>query len=248
VPTVLERLPARYRTAATARALTAPSAVLVAGAGASVAILAGAPVVGAALVGALCWAGRVALGLPRPPRAERIDPTAVREPWRAFVRRAVAARDRFDRAVRDTEPGPLHDRLAEMAARVSVGATECWRVARRAAALDAAVLELDAPGVRAQLDRCRAELDRTPAKPELVATAEALRNQLASAERLAVVAADARDRLERVDAQLDEAVARALELSLQAGGPGDLASLGTAVDGVVGELESLRQALDESRS
>ncbi|MGI9032191.1 MAG: hypothetical protein ACR2HY_00605 [Acidimicrobiales bacterium] len=245
---LLEHLPPRYRNAATARALTAPSAVLVAGAGVSVAILAGVPLVGAALVGAACWAARVALGLPRPAREERIDPAAVAEPWRSFVRKAVAARNRFDRAVSDTEPGPLHDRLAEMAQQVSVGAAECWRVAKRAAALDAAVKELDAPGVRAQLDRCHADLQHAPSQPELAATAESLSNQLASAARLAKVAADARERLRRVDAQLDEAVARALELSLQSGGPGDVASLGSAVDGVVGELESLRQALDESRA
>jgi len=60
------------------------------------------------------------------------------------------------------------------------------------------------------------------------------------------VAAGARDRLARIDAQLDEAVARALELSLQTGGSGDLDPLGNAVDDVVGELESLRQALEES--
>jgi len=244
---VLERIPSQYRTPATARAITLPSAILLGGAGASVAILAGAPIAAAAVVGAACWVGRVALAIPRQRRPERINPDAVREPWRSFVRKAVAARDRFDRAVADTDPGPLRDRLAEMAAQVAVGARESWKIAKRADALDAAVAELDASGVRSQLDRCQAELARTPGSAELDAEAAALRNQLASAERLSTVVRDASERLRRVDAQLDEAVARALELSLRAGDAGDLDPIGTTVDGVVGELESLRQALEGSR-
>jgi len=244
---VIEHLPERYRNAATARAITAPSAILLAGVGTSAAVLGGIPLAGAALVGAACWAGRVALGLPRQPKAERIDPMAVRDPWRRFVREAVAARDRFDRAVADADPGPLRDRLAEMAAQVSVGATEVWRVARRGNALEAAVAELDVDDTRSQLRRCQEESARSPERSELVATEKALRSQLESAERLGVVAAGARDRLARIDAQLDEAVARALELSLQTGDTGDLGPLGSAVDNVVGELESLRQALEESR-
>ena len=244
---MIEHLPERYRNPATARALTAPSAILLAGVGTSVAVLAGLPLAGAALVGAACWAGRVALGLPRQPKAERIEPSTLAEPWRTFVREAVAARDRFNRAVADTDPGPLRDRLSEMAARVSVGATECWRVAKRGSALDAAVAELDVDAIRAQLQRCQQEVARSPERSELVATEKALRNQLESAERLRRVAAGARDRLARIDAQLDEAVARALELSLQTGDTGDLGPLGSAVDDVVGELESLRQALEESR-
>ena len=244
---MIEHLPERYRNAATARAITAPSAILLAGVGTSAAVLGGIPLAGAALVGAACWAGRVALGLPRQPKAERIDPMAVRDPWRKFVREAVAARDRFDRAVADADPGPLRDRLAEMAAQVSVGATEVWRVAKRGNALEAAVAELDVDDTRSQLRRCQEESARSPERSELVATEKALRSQLESAERLGAVAAGARDRLARIDAQLDEAVARALELSLQTGDTGDLGPLGSAVDNVVGELESLRQALEESR-
>lgn len=244
---MLERIPSDYRTPAVARALTLPSAVLLGGVGMSAAILAGAPVLGAAVIGAVCWAGRVALAIPRRPKPERIEPQTLPEPWRGFVREAVAARNRFHKAVETADPGPLRDRLAEMAARVSVGATECWRIAKRAAALDAAVAELDAAGVRAQLDQCESELQRAPDRPQLAATAEALRRQLASATRLSEVVDDARDRLRRLDAELDEAVARALELSLGSGDAGALAPVGSTVDGVVGELESLRQALEESR-
>jgi hypothetical protein len=244
---MLERIPPDYRTPAVARAVTLPSAILLGGVGMSAAILAGAPVVAAAVVGAVCWAGRVALAIPRRPKPERISPQELPEPWRGFVRKAVAARDRFDRAVETADPGPLRERLAEMAARVSVGATECWRIARRAAALDAAVHELDAPGIKDQLDQCEADLRREPDRTQLAATADALRRQLASATRLADVVDDAHDRLRRLDAELDEAVARALELSLGAADAGALAPVGSTVESVVGELESLRQALEESR-
>ena len=48
-------------------------------------------------------ASRVA-ALPR-----RIDPFALREPWRFFVRDAIRAQTRFTDALTDTEPGPLRD-------------------------------------------------------------------------------------------------------------------------------------------
>ena len=62
---MIERLPERLKTPATARAIMAPSAILLAGAGMSVAILGGVPIAAAALVGAVAWAARVAFALPR---------------------------------------------------------------------------------------------------------------------------------------------------------------------------------------
>ncbi len=56
-------------------------------------------------------AARIA-ALPR-----RIDPFALREPWRFFVRDAIRARTRFTDALTDTEPGPLRDRLWRSASR-----------------------------------------------------------------------------------------------------------------------------------
>jgi hypothetical protein len=73
-----------------------------------------------------------------------------------------------------------------------------------------------------------------------------VREQLASAERLAGVARDAEDRLRRLSAQLNEVVARAVELSLQGPDMGTLQPLGSDVDDLVGELESLRVALEET--
>ncbi|MDQ3974558.1 MAG: hypothetical protein M3276_09545, partial [Actinomycetota bacterium] len=77
-------------------------------------------------------------------------------------------------------------------------------------------------------------------------TVQALAAQLESTERIAAVARDTRDRLRLLDARLDEAVARAVELSLRAGDPIELGGLGDDVDSLVGEMETLRQALEET--
>lgn len=245
---MLEHVPEHLRTGQTARALTLPSAILLGGAGASIAILAGAPGAAAAVCGAACWAARVALGLPRRKREERIRPAELQQPWRGFVRDAEAASERFDRAVRQTTSGPLRDRLAEVAQRVAIATRECWNVARKGDALDRALADLDIDDVRGQLAEAEAAIGAGgPAgRADREATADALRHQVESAERLVEVAQRTRDRLRRLDAQLDEAVARAVELSLPASDSGGLAPLGSDVDSLVSELESLRQALEET--
>ncbi|HSH58430.1 MAG TPA: hypothetical protein VK988_02090, partial [Acidimicrobiales bacterium] len=83
----------------------------------------------------------------------------------------------------------------------------------------------------------RASLDRAE---------EAIRVQLASVERLARVARDTRSRLRALDAQLDGAVAQAVELSVSSGDTSQLSPVAADVESVVGELESLRQALAET--
>ncbi|HUQ64425.1 MAG TPA: hypothetical protein VM121_11780 [Acidimicrobiales bacterium] len=243
---MMDRVPEQYLNPQTARALTLPSAILLAGAGASVAIVAGAPIALAALCGAACWAGRVALALPRRARKERINPAGLAQPWKTFVRDAMAASDRFNRAVDQTAPGPLRDRLRQVAGQVATATRECWNVARKGEALDRAVAELDIDDVRRQLAETETDARRAGPGSDIEATAGALRHQLESAERLATVAQQTRDRLRRLDAQLDEAVARAIELSLPASDAGALGPLGSDVDSLVTELESLRQALEET--
>jgi hypothetical protein len=236
----------RNRPRAMADAITSPSAVLLAGVGASAAILAGGPVLVAAAVGAAAWAARVAVALPRKKREEPIDPRGLHDPWRGLVRSAQAAHARFDRAVRTTQPGPVRDRLADVAGRVAVGVRECWGIAKRGNALDEAMGELDVAGIQVELDGVNTELRHEAARPDLQETAAALQAQLDSATRLRSVAQGALDRLRRLDAQLDEAVARAIELSLNASDSSAVRPLGNDVDTVVGELESLRLGLEES--
>ncbi len=241
---MLERLPPGARTPAVARALLSPSGILLAGLGASVGILTGGGLAGAALLGALAWGGRVAAAVMGGPRPERIDPFTVQDPWRAMILRAQSTATRFHEAVRQTSPGPLRNRLAEVQGRVDAAVREAWAIAKRGHALDNAVQNLDIPGIRRRL--VNAERTAAPGDADDEAIVRSLRNQLQSAERLAGVAEDAGSRLARLNAELEESVARAVELSLSAADAGALQPLGTDVEHVVNELESLRLALDEA--
>src|SRR5262245_61025993 len=120
----------RFLTPPVARAITSPSGVLLAGATASAGILIGLPVVGVVAVGVGAFAARVAVAIPRDQRRERIDPFTLQDPWRRYVTEALDAQKRFDTAVRDAPEGPMHERLAEIAARIDDGLDDCWRIAR----------------------------------------------------------------------------------------------------------------------
>src|SRR5262249_56575411 len=90
----------------------------------------------AVVVGLVAYGVRVAFGLPRKPRPERIDLAGLSQPWRAYMKDAMEAQRRYARAVTAAEPGPLRDRLAEIGARLEAGVRECYRIARRGAALE----------------------------------------------------------------------------------------------------------------
>ena len=243
---MLERLPPSARTPAMARAMLSPSGILLAGAGASVVILAGAGIPAAVAAGLLAWGGRVAYAFSRRPKPERIDPFTLGEPWRQLVGRALSAGRRFDDAVRQTSSGPLRERLGEVGGRVHTAIQEAWEIAKRGHALDKAVNALGIEGIRRQLAEAERSARGAGTSGGHDAIVQSLRNQLQSAERLARVADDARDRLRRLNAQLDESVARAIELSLSAVDVAALQPLGSDVEGLVNELESLRQALEET--
>jgi hypothetical protein len=239
----------RFFTPPVARAMTSPGGILLAGAGAAAAIVAGAPIVVAAGVGAAAWAARVAVAVPRNPTRERIDPFALSEPWRTFVREAQQARSAFDDAVRSTGEGPLRERLGQIGQRIADGVEESWRIARAGDALADARSRIDVGGISAQLSEIGGQLGPggrpVPGSPT-AQTLEALGAQLDTARRMDSVITDTRDRLRLLDARLDEAVTRAIELSVRAQGPADLGGLSHDVDSLVGEMEALRQALDET--
>ena len=247
---MLERLPERARTPAVARAVTSPSAVLLAGAGMSAAILGGLPLVAAAAVGVLAWGVRVAMAVPRTARGERIDPFTVGEPWRHFVTDALQARSRFEQTVARARAGPLRDTMVGLGERLDHGVRECWRIARQGDGLQAAIDQIDIDQVRQELAQVQEERRRAPAdeRGSLERAEASLKSQLASGERIARVSRDAGSRLRELNAQMDEAVARAVELSVTAADGSDLAPLTDDVESLVTDLESLRLALDETAS
>src|SRR6476619_1215320 len=89
----------RFFTPPVARATTSPLAIIAVGAGVSLGIASGAGIIGAAVLGVLAWAGRVAAAIPRAPADARIDPFTLAEPWRRYVTDALQARARFHEAV-----------------------------------------------------------------------------------------------------------------------------------------------------
>lgn len=237
----------RFFTPQVARAIMSPFGILLAGAGAAAGILAGLPIAAAAAVGAAAYGVRVAVAIPRPRRGPDVDPFALKEPWRQFVQDAQQARNRFQAAARSTRPGPLQDRLKEIGERVETGVEEVWAVARQGHAFERALGHLDVRQTQAQLRQVEQNLDQPWASgTNLERTAQALRSQLASAERMYATVHRAGETLQLLNAQLDEAVARAIELSVTANDVSDLEALGTDVDSVVQEMEALRQAIEET--
>lgn len=249
---MLERLPQRFLTPKVARAITSPGGILAAAAVTSVGIIAGAPIAAAAVLGGAVYAGRVALAVPRQKAGDKVDPSAVREPWRGYVQDAQQAQARFDRTVRNCAEGPLRERLTEIGRRISEGVQECWRIARQGDTLHEALGRMDVRSIEhelAQVDRERYERQDDPRAMEaLDRTRAAVQSQLDSANRIRGIADDASNRLRVLNAQLDEAVARSIELSLHTGDLSALNPLTADVDNLVHEMESLRQALEETSS
>jgi hypothetical protein len=233
----------RFFTPPVARAITSPLGILLAGAGASVAIIAGGGVLGAVLLGGLAWAGRVGAAIPRAPADARIDPFTVAEPWRHYVTDALQAKTRFQESVAGARPGPLQDRLREIEGRVETGVREVWRIARRGHDLVDARRRVDPDTIRAELARAQGA---TTASDTDQRTMESLRAQLATVERIEAVISDADSRLRLLNARLDEAAARTIELSVRANDVADLGGLGDDVDQMVDEMEALRQAIEET--
>lgn len=228
----------RFVTRGVARAITSPSAILLAGAGAAAGILGGLPLAAAAGVGAAAYAVRVALAVPKESKST-VDLSALAEPWRTFVAEAVDARQRYQRALAGAAGGPLRTRLDEIGSRLDTGVEESWRIAQRGMALESAMRQLEDPeSLRRRLEAARRSGDQ--------AIIGSMQAQLESTERIGAVASEARQRLQRLDARLDEAVARAVELSLRADDLDAVGGLGSDVDAVVGEMEALRQALEET--
>ena len=228
-------------------AITAPSTSLGAGVLAAGAILAGAPLLACAAVGVVAYAARVGFAMRTKPKGVRIDPSGLRDPWRRLAGDAVQSRRRFDEAVHAATAGPTRDRLAQIGERLDFAVQEGWRTAQQGNALTAARNRIDTQDSEREL----ADLEQTlgGAAPDPASTTGgtviALRAELASAARMDKAITETRDKLRLLNARLDETVARAVELSVQADNVSDFGGLGDDVESIVGDMEALRQGLDE---
>ena len=242
------RLPRDGRTPAVARAMVSPTAILLGGGAASLAILAGlwplAPV--AALVG---WGAKVALAVPRKKRST-INPGRLPDPWKTFVLEAAQAAKRFSDLVRTLPSGPLRAELTEVGQRVNEAVRECWEIANRGVRLDLARKQLGLSQAANELERLRGERNlRAQQSMDLGSIDRAItavQRQLAAGQRIEASAFEARDRLRVLNAQLDEAVAAVVEMTLRPGAGSSAGAVRGQVNGIVDELEALRLALDET--
>jgi hypothetical protein len=237
----------RFFSPPVARAITSPSGILALGAGAGIGILTGGGAIAAVAFGLVAFATRVGLAIPRTPQDERIDPFTLSEPWRHYVQDALQAHARFKDAVDGARSGPTRDRLRQIDERVSTGVEEVWRIARRGDDLVDARRRLDPDSIRRDIAATEANAAQPWAAGSTMArTMESLKAQLATVERLERVIGDADSRLRLLNARLDEAAARTIELAVQAHDVSDLGGLGDDVDQMVDEMEALRQAIEET--
>ncbi len=249
---LIDLLPDRLKRRSTAAAIMAPSGVLLGGVAAAGTVLAGLALPVALGVGVGAWALRAWMKLPRGSRnatrsaSEIADPYALSEPWKQMALDAQQARRRFQAVVKDTSSGPLRERLAEIGKQMSHGVDEAFTIASRGDALAGAVDELARQDVEPRLRQINKTIQAAPERrPDLEATAASLRNQLELRSRMERRAQETADQLRFLTTQLDESVARAIELVVTASEVGDLSPLDVQVSELVTSLEALRRGMNE---
>ena len=175
----------------------------------------------------------VATSRRRSPRPKRIaiDPFALSDPWRRSVSSAQSAQRRYTEIVRAIPAGPLRSKMESITAQVQRGVEECWLIAKRGDELDTALNRLDTSSLRARLEASTDDATRT-----------SLQAQLDSANRIRATRDDTEQRLRLLNTRVGELLAQAAEVSV---GADTSDELGSAVDDVVTQLESLRLAVEE---
>ena len=173
---------------------------------------------------------------------ERIDPFALNEPWRFFVRDALQARNRFRSTIEPLDDGPIADRLRGMGRQIDAGVEECWRIARRGQAIADARRTIKRDKVERQIEELAAEEAGADNDRRL----ESLQSQLASSDHLGDVLEDAERRLKILDTRLEHSVTRAIDVAARLGDDLALSTVEEDMTLLVDELESLREALDDT--
>ncbi|MFZ1449280.1 MAG: hypothetical protein WAT13_10370, partial [Candidatus Microthrix parvicella] len=146
-----------------------------------------------------------------------------------------------------TPQGPLRDRLGEIRAHLNEGVAEVWEIAKSGNAVGMGRAQINRPAVEGELAETR-RLRAAADSPSLAATEEALLMQLATADRMEATLTESESRLRLLNARLDEAVTRAIELSVSQADSTAAGSLRADVAGIVDEMEALRQAMVEVRA
>jgi hypothetical protein len=264
---MLQRLPEPVRHPSVARAAVSPSAIVLTGGGVAIGA-AEHSIVLAVVLGVVGWSARMVAAVVRSarrraarPRPEIIDPWAVPEPWRQFVRQAVDTQTRYDQLVGQRAAGPLQDRLVLLRPRVEQAVHEVWALAGQGAAMGGptvagtgprpSVAQLSAEMARVQSERHRlGSIEDAGAPPgrgaSLDRAEEALAAQLAARRQAEDAVQLLTDRLRLLTARLDAAVSSLASLAVAGGDLGATEQVVGAVDALVEEIGSLRRGMDEA--
>ena len=232
----------RFLTPKVARAITSPSAIVATGAGVAAGVLIGLNPIGAVALGIGAFAARVLAAVPRPAKRPGINPRALEDPWRKVMQEILDAQRRFEVALGGVRPGPLHDRLALIGERLETAVDEAWRIASAGQALSTGRRQIDGGRIVAELHAAQ-HAPRTERSDRTIAAFQA---QLAAAERLDRTINDTYDQLRLLDARIDETVTRTVELSVTQTDAEAIGGLGAEVESIVGDIEALRQAVEET--
>jgi hypothetical protein len=261
---MLPQVPEPVRHPTVARAAVSPSALVVTAAGFLIGLAAQSLTL-AIVLAVVAWLGRMVVALAQARRRGRrlplvtIDPVAVSEPWRQYVREALAAEQRFDQAVAQWPEGPLRDRLALLQPRLRRATGEVWTIAQQGAALDGTVRGVRIGTARPSIDQLSGELRAVQAERQQTSAAdrqaalarseEAIAAQLRAARRSEAVRSDVLDRLRLLTAQLDEAVTRLLSLGLdRPSEAGTVEEVAGSIDALLGEMDALQQGLQAAEA
>ena len=194
--------------------------------------------------GAVGLGGRLLAAMPKNEEAPRIDPFAVREPWRHSVIGALQARIRFEQASETFRAGPLRDAVERIGGHIDDAVEQCWQVARQADLVAGARSNIDDQDIERAVKRLRKSVGDGQPNDTQARTLEALQSQADSAGRLDQLLAGANDRLDLLNARLDQSVTQAIELSVS-NRIGDAEGIGADVGAIVDELEALRLAMED---
>lgn len=230
--------------------MTSPAAILASGGGLAAGIALGLGLPAIAGLGVAGWGVPVGLAIHRAgrrpqQRSERVDPFELAEPWRLHVVAALKSQVSAHELVKGTSPGPLRDSLQEIASRVDMAVQESWEIAKRGDLLAKKRKAVDHQSIDRDMRDLVQRLEGEPDEPRLLEALEAQRAQRAAAERMDDVIRDTDTQLRLLDARIGEIVVRATELSTHSRGA-PLGRLSGDVDSLVGEMEALRLALEET--
>lgn len=236
----------RFFTPQVARAVTSPSAIVALGFGAALGVLIGgaSPVLWAVALGLIAYGIRVLAAVPRrrSGRDTAIAPRSLDSPWREAVEQVQNSRRDFEEATSTVAEGPLRDRLDGVAARLDDAVLEAWRIAKAGNVLSRGRKQIDTTRIESELAYARSR----PSGSTRAETIAAMEAQLASAARLDATIQDTHDRLVLLDARTDEVVTRAVELSVSQVDEQVVGELDSDVGRIVGDLEALRLAIEET--